>query len=178
MQVKKNQKHLQREIEKGCTETAPLSLFVSPAEKGRNRVEQRAAAVFKVEDYLVKSKSWNKHIACVIQIKRHTEILDTKNKVWKVREETAYYAASHVHEASAFAAAIRGHWGCENKHHYVRDVALKEDASRIRNQPGIFARLRSFALNIFRFNGIKNIKGALFENAINFNNVRNYQGVF
>jgi len=43
-------------------------------------------------------------------------------------------------------------WGIENKQHYTRDVTLREDASRIRRNPGIFARLRSFAYNILRFN--------------------------
>jgi len=50
------------------------------------------------------------------------------------------------------ALAIRKHWGIENKLHYTRDVTLREDASRIRKNPGIFARMRSFAYNILRFN--------------------------
>ena len=50
------------------------------------------------------------------------------------------------------ADATRKHWGIENGLHYVRDVTLREDASRIRTNPGIFARLRSFAYNILRFN--------------------------
>ena len=36
--------------------------------------------------------------------------------------------------------------------HYTRDVTLCEDASRIRKNPGVFARMRSFAYNILRFN--------------------------
>ena len=36
--------------------------------------------------------------------------------------------------------------------HYTRDVTLCEDASRIRKNPRIFARIRSFAYNILRFN--------------------------
>lgn len=44
------------------------------------------------------------------------------------------------------------HWGIENGNHYVRDVTMAEDASRIRINPGIFARFRSFAYNILRFN--------------------------
>ena len=43
-------------------------------------------------------------------------------------------------------------WAIENKQHYVRDVTLCEDASRIRINPGIFARMRSFGYNILRFN--------------------------
>jgi len=34
----------------------------------------------------------------------------------------------------------------------VRDVTFGEDDSRIRTNPGVFARLRSFAANILRFN--------------------------
>jgi hypothetical protein len=53
--------------------------------------------------------------------------------------------------------AIRDHWHIENRSHYVRDGSFAEDASRIRCNPGIFARLRSFAANILRFNGIHNV---------------------
>ena len=43
-------------------------------------------------------------------------------------------------------------WGIENKSHYTRDVTLSEDASRIRKNPGVFARLRSFGYNILKRN--------------------------
>ena len=36
--------------------------------------------------------------------------------------------------------------------HYTRDVTFQEDQSRIRHNPGVFARLRSFAYNILRRN--------------------------
>ena len=65
--------------------------------------------------------------------------------------------------------AIRSHWGVENRNHYVRDVSMFEDASRIRSNPGIFARARSFALNILRANREKNIADALWRNALDFN---------
>src|SRR5664280_1218735 len=42
-------------------------------------------------------------------------------------------------------------WRIENKLHYTRDVTFREDASRIRKNPGVFARIRSFAYNILRF---------------------------
>jgi hypothetical protein len=48
-------------------------------------------------------------------------------------------------------------WDIENRCHYVRDGSFREDASRIRCNPGIFARLRSFASNILRFNGVENV---------------------
>jgi hypothetical protein len=36
--------------------------------------------------------------------------------------------------------------------HYSRDVTFGEDASRIRKNPGVFARLRGFAYNILKCN--------------------------
>jgi hypothetical protein len=108
-QIKENQGELYREVQEACYDLEPLSTFVSPVEKARNRLEQREAAVFKVNHYLVESYDWNKYIVCVIQVKRHTELFDTKNKLWKVREETAYYASSHAHDAQVFAYHIRGH---------------------------------------------------------------------
>ena len=36
--------------------------------------------------------------------------------------------------------------------HYTRDVTLGEDRSCIRINPGVFARLRSFAFNILKAN--------------------------
>ena len=47
-----------------------------------------------------------------------------------------------------------------------RDVTLAEDASRIRVNPGIMARLRSNALNIARANGATNIADALWTAAL------------
>ena len=40
----------------------------------------------------------------------------------------------------------------KNKLHFTRDVTFQEDQSRIRHNPGVFARLRSFAYNILRRN--------------------------
>jgi hypothetical protein len=49
-------------------------------------------------------------------------------------------------------AAIRAHWKIENTSHYSRDVTLGEDRLPIRTNPGVFARLRSFAFDILRGN--------------------------
>ena len=68
----------------------------------------------------------------------------------------------------------RGHWGIENRDHHVRDRTLGEDASRIRRRPGIFARLRSFALNILRANGVGNVSEALYVNALSLDRLLAY----
>ena len=58
--------------------------------------------------------------------------------------------------------------------HYVRDQGLGEDDSRIRRKPGMVARLRSFALNILRANGIGNVSQALYRNALSLDHLLAY----
>ncbi len=70
--------------------------------------------------------------------------------------------------ASQFQNAIRGHWAIENPFHHVRDVVLREDACRVRAQPGILARLRSVALNCLRRHQVTSIFTAIFANSLNF----------
>jgi transposase len=55
-------------------------------------------------------------------------------------------------DAAQAAAAIRKHRGIENGSHHVRAVTLRENASRLRENPGSFAKIRRFAYNILRFN--------------------------
>jgi hypothetical protein len=57
-------------------------------------------------------------------------------------------------------------WGIENRSHYVRDGTFAEDASRIRKKPGVFARIRSFAVNILRFNRAENVANTRYSLAI------------
>jgi predicted transposase YbfD/YdcC len=60
------------------------------------------------------------------------------------------FVSNVVLPAAVCADTIRNHWSIENRSHYVRDGSFAEDASRIRCNPGIFARLRSFAANVLR----------------------------
>jgi predicted transposase YbfD/YdcC len=76
--------------------------------------------------------------------------------------------ASHV---------IRKYWGVENRLHYGRDAQLNKGASRIRCNLIIFGLLRSFALNLFRFNKEDNISRALYDNALSLDNLLGYAGI-
>jgi len=64
----------------------------------------------------------------------------------------AFYVSNTPVTAARAAEVIRAHWKIENTSHYSRDVTLGEDRSRIRTNPGVFARLRSFAFNILKAN--------------------------
>ena len=63
--------------------------------------------------------------------------------------ETRYYICSLAGQAREFARAVRGHWGIENKVHWVLDVAFREDDSRLRagHSAQNFAIIRHIALN-------------------------------
>ena len=92
---------------------------------------------------------------------------DTATGLWQPTQETAFHASQINLSATAIGAAIRQHWGIENRSHYVRDVSFFEDQSRIRTKPGHFARFRTFALNILRANGTSNVSRELYLNALN-----------
>lgn len=57
----------------------------------------------------------------------------------------------------------RGHWGIENKLHYVRDVTYDEDRCRIRTKSGpqVMATLRNLAIGILRLRKHTNIAQAI-----------------
>jgi predicted transposase YbfD/YdcC len=86
------------------------------------------------------------------------------------KREVAYAISSvEVEEANAQTMLDwwRGHWGIENRLHWVRDVTMGEDASRVRcdNAPEVLAALRNAAIAVLRLAGSSNIAEALRENA-------------
>lgn len=70
-------------------------------------------------------------------------------------------------DAATLLDWVRGHWGIENRLHYVRDVTRGEDASRIRSgsAPQVLAALRNAAISHLRLAGVTNIAAALRRNA-------------
>lgn len=129
--------------------------------------------VFEVAGHL--DPEWDDLIASAARVTRFTWHKETKSGLWHSTEEQAFYVCQTGLRAAAFAAAIRGHWGIENRSHHVRDVTFLEDGSRIRTKPGHFARFRSFALNLLRANGINNVSQELYANALNIDNLLSYR---
>ena len=141
-----------------------------------NRIERRLTRTWSLPPG-TGTEEWHAHFGTRVEIQRHTEGFDTRKKDGVLRQETAYYASTATLSAVDAAQAVRAHWSIENHLHYVRDVTLGEDASRIRRNPGLFALLRSFALNVLRFNGVTNISLGLYDNALNFDRLLAYQGL-
>jgi predicted transposase YbfD/YdcC len=70
----------------------------------------------------------------------------------KTTVERRYYLSSLKLDVETFARAVRGHWGVENKLHWVLDVCFREDQSRAREGYAAenLATLRRLALNVLK----------------------------
>ena len=77
----------------------------------------------------------------------------------RLSQGDAYFVSDVGLSAAAFAGGIRGHWGIENKLHWVKDVVCGEDANRIRHKRGAVnvAVLGTMALNLHRQAGHNSI---------------------
>ena len=64
---------------------------------------------------------------------------------------------------ATLAAWVQGHWGIENRLHWVRDVTFDEDRSQVRTgtAPQVMATLRNLAISLLRLAGWTNIARGL-----------------
>src|SRR3954447_5435607 len=175
VQIKENQPNLQQHLESLAATAKPLASD-HRRDRARNRQEDRLVEVFDPAGALCDTQC-GPFTAALGRVRRRTLIRCAATGAWAASEETALYASAVMLPAATFANAIRNHWAIENRSHYVRDVTLAEDASRIRINPGIMARLRSYVLNIARANGAENIAQALWIAAIDPTVSLSYKGV-
>jgi len=178
VQVKENQKKLLASCEKIAHEAVPVETSLSRT-IGRNRKERRRIKIFDALHSLPISlrAGWNHLIASVIQVTRTKKEFDAKSKAWIKSKEIAYYIGTRLFSARVSGTAIRRHWWIENSNHYVRDVSMGEDSSRIRVNPECMVILRSIGLNVMRDNGVKNVKQARFRNSLNLETVLRYKQI-
>ena len=174
--MKDNQPNLLKAVTSLASKAAPIDTATT-LDKARARQEKRTVEVFTVGRALKKTP-WATLIKTVIRVTRHTWIRQAASGMWKERGEVCYYVTSAEGlSAAAFAIIIRNHWGIENRSHYVRDVTCGEDSSRIRSNPGILARARSFALNTLRHNGVENVAQALWNGALSLDIILAYNAI-
>jgi len=67
-----------------------------------------------------------------------------------IEREKRYYLCSTALDAETFARVVRGHWGIENRLHWVLDVVFRDDLARLRSGNGHanMAVIRHTALNM------------------------------
>lgn len=150
VKVKQNQKQLAKEMQHiqastRCTDS------ISNAEINRGRKEKRTIKTYKASDLI--KKDWL-GAKTLIYVKRERIVKKEKAVTH------SYYLSSLSLPAKEFSKGVRHHWGIENRLHYVKDVTLKEDESKIKNGngPGILSLIRNLIISIARINGENRVK--------------------
>ena len=167
-QVKDNQPGLRRKLELGSAGRKPRDSAQSVTE-GRNRHETRRLEVFDAKAWFARTP-WEPLIKTVLRLTRIVHRRDAATGLWTTSRETVFWVSSAAgFSAKLWNAWIRGHWRIENGSHHVRDTTFAEDASRIRKNPDIAARLRSFAYNLLRTGPHENIKNARWRAGLDIN---------
>ena len=122
--------------------------FHRTVNKGHGRIETRQCWAISEPDhlrYLNKNNKWSK-LTSIVMVEAE-RLVDGETSV-----ESRYYISSLPNNAKALLEATRGHWGIENRVHWVLDVAFREDESRVRKGSAEenLATLRRMALNLIK----------------------------
>jgi predicted transposase YbfD/YdcC len=114
-------------------------------EKDHGRIETRRYYQSDYLDWFADKDKWEglRSVGMVESIRQ----IDGKSTL-----ERRYYLSSLPVEVETFGRAVRGHWGVENKLHWVMDVCFREDQSRARQGYAAenLATLRRLALNLLK----------------------------
>lgn len=164
--VKKNQPGLCAALDGLCWAGARRHVT---KDKGHGRRETRRHLVMDAPEEI---KALFPHAAQVARIIRTRTVTYWKGngRTWtlvtRTSSETVYIITSlTAREAGPehIAAYARGHWSIENQVHLVRDVTLREDASRVRaaSRPRVMATLRNLVTGLIRQAGRTGIAGAI-----------------
>jgi hypothetical protein len=146
---------------------------VTTLDKGHGRRERRTLkATTALNEYL----DWP-GVAQVGQVE--SEVV----KDGKITQETRYFitsASRSVADVGQLLKWARGHWSIENRSHYVRDVTMGEDSSRIRKRSGpqVMAAMRNATIGFLRTIGVANVAEALRRNASHVGELFARLGIF
>jgi predicted transposase YbfD/YdcC len=114
-------------------------------EKGHGRLERRTYYTLPVQEWVRDVALWPDLTSLGLAIRE-------RQCEGHAPLESHFYILSRALPAREFAAAVRGHWGIENRLQWQLDVTFREDASRIRKKHGAqnFSTLRRTALSLLK----------------------------
>jgi predicted transposase YbfD/YdcC len=153
--VKRNQPGLHAQLASLPWRQVPVA--DDTRERGHGRDERRTLKITAVAAGLAFP-----HAAQAIRIVRRRRLGGRKK--WSRETVYAITSLTAIQASPAqLAAIIRGHWGIEDRLHWVRDLDFDEDRSQVRTASGprVMATLRNLALTILRLTGHASIAAAL-----------------
>ena len=114
-------------------------------DKGHGRIEHRLCYVTDHLNWLEQRVEWC-DLKTIAMVESHVTVDDKKTT------EQRYFISSLSPNAKELAQAIRSHWSIENSLHWVLDVTMGEDLSRVRkgHAPENMAMVRHIVLNLLR----------------------------
>jgi predicted transposase YbfD/YdcC len=152
--VKENQRRLHTRL---TTLPWPQATHHTTTGIGHGRLEQRIIEVLPAPHDLDFPDA-----ARVFQVTRYRSDRASKKCETHTVHGVTNLTTAHC-DPTGIATHLRGHWGIENRLHWVRDVTYNEDASRVRTgtAPRAMATLRNLAISTLRHTGHTNIAAAL-----------------
>jgi predicted transposase YbfD/YdcC len=116
--------------------------------KGHGRLEVRECWAISGEEslhFLREAAAWK-------QLRSIAMITNRRQIGAQTTSETRYYISSLANDAQRILEGARSHWAIENQVHWVLDVSMAEDHSRVRqgNGQANLALLRRIALNLLK----------------------------
>lgn len=158
IEVKGNQKGLLQQTQDVVANHVPLDTYETK-EKNRGRLENRYYAIYPIPSVIY--MGWES-VETIIHVYRYGHRPDKKTEGGYYSEHHYYISSRTFQTAKQVAGGIRGHWGIENKIHYVKDTHYKEDDNGIRHNSAaaILSVFQDMAMNIYRCIGFNSLKTA------------------
>jgi predicted transposase YbfD/YdcC len=122
--------------------------FCQTKSKSHGRYEERAYYLTTEINCLNPCEGWT-------DLQSLGMVKATRTVNGKTSTQTRFFISSLTEALiDDFARAVRCHWGIENKVHWILDVCLREDQSRVRKNYAAqnLAALRKIALNLIKLN--------------------------